>query len=118
MSLQKARASALVLGLLLVVQVCAFSAAAAPAHPLQSTGRRPGAVRSPINIYYGYSAEPVPTGIADYGILNSSGTLSSYTERATAVTGTAVIGSMQSTIANPPQGSSPYGAGLQLNVVM
>ena len=118
MRLQKTRASALVLGLLLVVQVCAFSAAAAPAHPLQSTDRRPGAVRSPINIYYGYSAEPVPTGIADYGILNSSGTLSSYTERATAVTGTAVIGSMQSTIVNPPQGSSPYGAGLQLNVVM
>jgi thermopsin len=115
--LRSAKASAFALGLLLVVQVCALSAAA-PAHPLHSPPRRPGGARGAIDIYNGYSAEPVPTGIADYGILNSSGTLTAYTEQATAVTGTAVINSMQSTISNPPQGSSPYGAGLQLNVVM
>ena len=71
-----------------------------------------------INIYNGYSAEPAPTGIADYGVANSSGVVSAYTEKATSVKGTALISSMQSTVSNPPQGSSPYGAGLQLNVVM
>ena len=44
--------------------------------------------------------------------------MTAYTEDATAVTGTAVIDSLQSTVSNPPQGSSPNGAGLQLNVVM
>ncbi|MDG7019410.1 MAG: thermopsin family protease [Nitrososphaerota archaeon] len=71
-----------------------------------------------MDIYAGYYSEPAPTGIADYGILNDSGTVTAYTEAATAVTGTAVIDSLQSTIPNPPQGSSPNGAGLQLNVVM
>jgi thermopsin len=50
--------------------------------------------------------------------MNSSGVVSAYTEKATSVTGTALISSMQSTVSSPPQGSSPYGAGLQLNVVM
>ncbi|MDG6961833.1 MAG: thermopsin family protease [Nitrososphaerota archaeon] len=75
-------------------------------------------MRGHVDIYAGYYSEPAPTGIADYGILNDSGTVTAYTEAATAVTGTAVIDSLQSTIPNPPQGSSPNGAGLQLNVVM
>lgn len=71
-----------------------------------------------VNIYDLYSSPPVPTGLADYGVLNSSGTLIPYEQEASQVTGYALINGMKAYNATPTAGSSPYGAGLQLNVML
>jgi hypothetical protein len=71
-----------------------------------------------IDIYDLYSTIPVPTGLSDYGVLNSSGRFLPYEQAATEVTGNARINSIEAYNATPPPGSSPYGAGLQLNVML
>jgi len=74
---------------------------------------------TPVNIYRIYSSPPVPTGLADYGILNSSGSVTAYMQAASEVSGYAVISSIAAHNATVPStSSSPFGAGLQLNVML
>ena len=77
-----------------------------------------------VNVQYSFEAvniiytpgSPIATGIADYGILNRSGTLIPYEVIAKGVTGFAKIYSIRAYNSTPPAGSSPYGASLQLNI--
>jgi len=69
----------------------------------------------PVSIEALYSSVPAPIGIADYGVLNSSGTITAYAVRASEVIGEANITSLQ---AYNPFFNSPYSASLQLNAVL
>ncbi len=69
----------------------------------------------PVDIYQGYSSPPAPVGITDYGVKNSSNALLPYEVLASQVTGSAVINSVAAYNNSAP---SPYGAGLQLNVML
>jgi|GEM_PF-5415355 len=72
----------------------------------------------PVDIYSFYSSPPAPTGLTDYGVQNSSGTILAYEEEISQVAGDAVIRRISAYNGTPVEGSSPYGAGLQLNVVL
>ncbi|MDV3277613.1 MAG: thermopsin [Nitrososphaerales archaeon] len=72
----------------------------------------------PVDIYYLHSSLPVPTGIADYGVENFSGSLIPYKQAISSVTATAVLNSVTAYNASSPAGASPYGASLQLNVML
>lgn len=72
----------------------------------------------PVDVYQLISSAPAPTGIADYGVLNESGYMSPYSRAMTSVTGSAVISALQAYNATSPTGSSPYGASLQVNVML
>jgi len=68
---------------------------------------------------FGDLPSPQPSGLAAYGISNSSGTLSSYTVSSTAVAGTADIYALTAYNATAAKSnSSTYGASLQLNSVI
>jgi len=72
----------------------------------------------PVNVYSYHSSLPAPVGIADYGVMNSSGTLHPYRIFYREAIGIAQIYSMQAYNSSPPVGISPYGASLQQNVVL
>jgi len=73
----------------------------------------------PVDIYGVRSSVPVPTGIADYGIENSSGTYLAYEQAASSVTGSATLNSVAAYNSTAPTlTADPYGASLQLNVVL
>ncbi|MGC9192125.1 MAG: thermopsin family protease, partial [Conexivisphaera sp.] len=72
----------------------------------------------PVDVYEYYSSLPAPVGIADYGVLNASGALRPYRIVYEGAIGTATIYSLGAYNPSPPSGISPYGASLQLNVVM
>ncbi|MDG7040896.1 MAG: thermopsin [Nitrososphaerota archaeon] len=59
---------------------------------------------------------PVPTGIADYGVMNRSGVIVPYEILAKGITGFAEIYSLGAYNNTPPINVSPYGASLQLNI--
>lgn len=61
---------------------------------------------------------PVPTGIADYGIENISGTLIPYDVLTNEVVGYTTIYSMSAFNGSSQSGASPYGASLQMNAVL
>lgn len=62
-----------------------------------------------------YSSPPAPIGVADYGLVNSSGILLPYRVRATEVVGQANITALK---AYNPLFISPYSASMQLNAVL
>lgn len=65
----------------------------------------------PVNVTRNYSSSPAPTGIADYGVVNSGGTATAYKMSLSSLTGTALLNSVNS--------SDAFGLwSLQLNVVM
>ncbi|HUI85754.1 MAG TPA: thermopsin family protease [Nitrososphaerales archaeon] len=70
----------------------------------------------PVDIYCGYYRPPVPTGISDYGVINSSGTWSAYRVDATQIVGEAWIYSIG--VNDPSLSQMRNVAGLQLNVVL
>ncbi|BBE41758.1 Thermopsin precursor [Conexivisphaera calida] len=72
----------------------------------------------PVDVYEYHSSLPAPIGIADYGVLNSSGVLHPYRIIYEEAIGTATIYSLGAYNPSPPSGISPYGASLQLNVVL
>ncbi|MGC8848242.1 MAG: thermopsin family protease [Conexivisphaera sp.] len=72
----------------------------------------------PVDVYEYHSSLPAPIGIADYGVLNSSGVLHPYRIVYEEAIGTATIYSIGAFNPSPPSGISPYGASLQLNVVL
>ncbi len=72
----------------------------------------------PVNIYLIHTSLPAPVGIADYGIVNSSGFIKPYTERFSEVAGRAMIYKMKAYNSSPPESISPYSASLQLNSVL
>ena len=72
----------------------------------------------PVDIYSVHSSLPSAVGIADYGVLNSSGVLKPYKVLFDEVIGTAEIYSIEAYNATPPSGISSYGASLQQNVVL
>jgi len=68
---------------------------------------------------YGPVASPLASGIASFGISNSSGTVSSYEVRTSQIVGTAKISSFQVDTANASQyGVNTSGASLQLNAML
>jgi len=69
----------------------------------------------PVGVHVLYSSAPAPIGIADYGVMNSSGVLLPYTVNAEAIIGQANISSLA---AYNPLFLSPYVASLQLNAVL
>ncbi len=72
----------------------------------------------PVNVYLIHSSLPAPVGIADYGVLNSSGIISPYKEFFSEVAGGATIYDIKAYNSSPPEGVSPYSASLQLNSVL
>ncbi len=72
----------------------------------------------PVNVYEEYSSLPAPVGIADYGVINCSGVLRPYSLAYREAIGAATIYSIGAYNSSPPSGVSPYGASLQLNVVL
>ncbi len=72
----------------------------------------------PVNIYSFHSSLPAPVGIADYGVMNSSGLLYPYKILYEEAIGIAQIYSLKAYNSSPPTGISPYGASLQQNVVL
>ena len=73
---------------------------------------------SPVNVYNLTSSPPVATGLTDYGVQKLSGTAKAYEEKISQVVGSAVIYKIAAYNATPVEYSSPYGAGLQLNVML
>ncbi len=71
----------------------------------------------PVDIYH-YSTLPAPIGIADYGVLNNSGSLSPYLVKYREALGHFTVYSIGAYNSSPPQGIGPYSASLQLNVVL
>ncbi|MCY0860071.1 MAG: thermopsin [Sulfolobaceae archaeon] len=59
-----------------------------------------------------------PVGIADYGLKIVKGKVVPYIEKFNTVVGVAKILSISAYNSSPPKGVSPYGASLQLNVVL
>ena len=72
----------------------------------------------PVDIYKLSSAAPVPTGISDYGEEKTGGGLLPYRQEMSAVTASAVIRGLAAYNSSAPTGASPYGASLQLNVML
>ncbi len=69
----------------------------------------------PVGVHVLYSSAPAPIGIADYGVMNSSGVLTPYAIDAEAIIGQANVSSLA---AYNPLFPSPYVASLQLNAVL
>ena len=69
----------------------------------------------PVDIHQGYSMPPAPVGLADYGVVNSGGNMLAYSERLSAVSGTALV---REASAYNASAVNPYGLGLQLNAVL
>ncbi|MGC8631023.1 MAG: thermopsin [Thermoprotei archaeon] len=69
----------------------------------------------PVSVHMIYSSPPAPIGVADYGLVNSSGILLPYRVRATEVVGQANITALK---AYNPLFISPYSASMQLNAVL
>lgn len=72
----------------------------------------------PVDVQNAHSGPPAPAGIADYGVVNESGYLVPYSVAANGVTGEATIYGLAAHNASVVSGASPFGAGLQLNVVL
>ncbi len=72
----------------------------------------------PVYVYGSHSSLPAPVGIADYGVLNSSGYLYPYRVVYSRIDGYAEIYSIEAYNSTPPKGISPYGADLQMNSVL
>jgi len=69
----------------------------------------------PVSVHVLYSSPPAPVGVADFGVLNSSGYLIPYSVSAKEVLGQANISALR---AYNPLFVSPYSASLQLNAVL
>ncbi|MDG6930099.1 MAG: thermopsin [Nitrososphaerota archaeon] len=72
----------------------------------------------PVDIFGVHSSPPAPVGIVDYGVENISGALVPYQVSATGIAGYAKIYSINAYNGTPPVNISPYGASLQLNVML
>ncbi len=72
----------------------------------------------PVDIYSAYSGPPVPVGIADYGVEQSSGVVLPYEVTTTGVVGSAKIYSLGAYNSTPPAQIDKDGASLQLNVML
>jgi len=72
----------------------------------------------PVDIYLFHASPPAPTGIVDYGMQNVSGNLLPYSQAISSLTGSGMLTSVQAFNASSPTGASPYGASLQLNVML
>jgi thermopsin len=72
----------------------------------------------PVDIYRYHTSPPAPTGVVDYGVQNTSGYLFPSKQTISSVVGSAVINSVQAYNASAPAMASPYGASLQLNVML
>ena len=72
----------------------------------------------PINPFLSYSGPPAPIGLADYGVLNESGSLVPYEVLTNEVVGTASIYYINVSSSEPRNSAPPHAASLQLNVVL
>ncbi len=73
-----------------------------------------------VNPYYIYSSPPAPTGIADYGLVetaNGSDTFTAYSVNFTSAAGAAQIYAISAYNPSPPSGVHRSGASLQFNLV-
>lgn len=72
----------------------------------------------PVDVTTAYSNPPAPVGIADYGVEDYSGITLPYEVTTGEVVGNAKIFALDAYNATPPAQVDPYGASLQLNVVL
>jgi len=72
----------------------------------------------PLIPFLAHSSPPAPIGIADYGVMNTTSGLKGYILNFDEVMGHVKINKIGAYNATPPSGINPYGASLQLNVVL
>ncbi|PVU74450.1 thermopsin, partial [Acidianus hospitalis] len=71
-----------------------------------------------VTLNYYVLTRPLPTGIADYGLKVSNGTVSPYIEKIKSVIGAVEINKLLAYNSTPPSGIGQYCASIQLNVVL
>jgi len=71
-----------------------------------------------VTLNYYVLTRPLPTGIADYGLKVSNGTVSPYIEKIKSIIGAVEINKLLAYNSTPPSGIGQYCASIQLNVVL